>query len=199
MVFVDRVPERFNSYHVVIDNYAAGYNATEHLIKQGCRRIAHFTGAQHINVYQKRRMGYLDALRDYAITPEEELVFVMNTLSAKEGKKATKLLLKSSNPPDGIFCANDTTAISAILCAKKMEINVPKELAIIGFNDDPISRIIEPSLSTVSHPALKMGEISAKRILEHDHSKADAYMSEITILNTEIIVRNSSNRNLVPK
>ncbi len=194
VVFVDRVPEHFNSYHVVIDNYAAGYNATEHLINQGCKRIAHFTGPQHINVYRKRKKGYIDALRNHNIIPEEELVFIMNTLSAEEGKKATKKLLKSSQPPDGIFCANDTTALSAILYAKKSGINIPDELAIIGFNDDPISRIVEPSLSTISHPALKMGEISAKRILNHDQNKVDTSISEITILNTKVIIRDSSNR-----
>lgn len=192
IVFVDRVPDSFNSYKVVIDNYTAGYSATKHLIEQGCERIAHFAGAQHRNVYRERKKGYLDALREYGLPIEDDLVVHFKTLSFEEGNKATKKLLKMSNPPDGIFSANDTAAVSAIMCAKKMGVEVPEELAVIGFNDDPIASIVQPSLSTVSHPASKMGAISAKRILDHSAHTYDTELSEITVLGTEIVVRESS-------
>lgn len=196
IVFVDRVPENFNSYRVIIDNYTAGYRATKHLIEQGCKRIAHFAGAQHVNVYKFRKKGYLDALIEYGFKINEELILDMETLSFDEGNKATKKLLKLEHPPDGIFSANDTAAVSAILYAKEQGVKIPQDLAIIGFNDDPISRIVEPSLSTVSHPAKKMGEISTNKILEHATKKIDDAVSEITMLDTEILVRNSSNRHL---
>jgi DNA-binding LacI/PurR family transcriptional regulator len=105
-----------------------------------------------------------------------------------------KMLLELDFPPDGIFSSNDTAAVSAILCAKERGVRIPEELAIIGFNDDPISSIVEPSLSTVSHPAMKMGEISTQRILEHSEDNLGSSISEITMLDTEIIVRNSSRR-----
>lgn len=194
LVFVDRVPEGFNSYRVIIDNYMAGYRATKHLIEQGCKRIAHFAGAQHVNVYNLRKKGYLDALREKGLSIDEDLIISLKTMSMEEGKKAIKKLLKLENPPDGIFSANDTAAVSAILYAKEKGIKIPEDLAIIGFNDDPVSRIVEPSLSTVSHPAIKMGEISTQKILEHPEKNIDTDVSEITILDTEVIVRNSSNR-----
>ena len=192
IVFVDRVPDNFNSYKVVIDNYTAGYSATKHLIEQGCTRIAHFAGAQHRNIYEERKKGYLDALRENGLPIEEDLIIHFKTLSFEEGNKATKKLLKMSNPPDGIFSANDTAAVSAIMCAKKMGVNVPHDLAVIGFNDDPIASIVQPSLSTVSHPGSKMGVISARRILDHSGKNYDTDLSEITVLGTEIIVRDSS-------
>ncbi|RIV34271.1 LacI family transcriptional regulator [Flagellimonas lutimaris] len=194
IVFVDRVPSNFNSYKVVIDNYTAGYSATKHLIEQGCKRIAHFAGAKHRNVYLERKKGYLDALREHGLPIEDKLVVNFKTLSFDEGTKATEKLLKMTNPPDGIFAANDTTGVSAIMCAKKLGVKVPDQLAVIGFNDDPISSIVQPSLSTVSHPASKMGAISAKRILEHSAQSYDADLSEITVLGTEIIARGSSLR-----
>lgn len=194
IVFVDRVPQGFNSYLVVIDNYAAGYRATKHLIEQGCKRIAHFAGAQHLNVYQERRKGYEDALRECGLPVEEELIVRFKTLSFEEGKKATKKLLKMKNPPDGIFSANDTAAVSAIIYAKKHGVRIPEELAIIGFNDDPIASIVDPGLSTVTHPATKMGKISAQRILEHTEKEKDQSITEVTILNTELIIRESSQR-----
>ncbi len=192
IVFVDRVPDNFNSYKVVIDNYTAGYSATKHLIQQGCKRIAHFAGAQHRNVYRERKKGYLDALREHGLPIEDNLIVNFKTLSFEEGNKATKKLLKMSNPPDGIFSANDTAAVSAIMCAKKMGVEVPQQLAVIGFNDDPIASIVQPSLSTISHPARKMGAICAKRILDHSVQTYDTGLSEITVLGTEIITRDSS-------
>ena len=192
LVFVDRVPQGFNTYKVIIDNYSAGYNATKHLIDQGCKRIAHFAGAQHRNVYEERKKGYLDALKEHHLKVDPQLIIYCKTLSFEEGEKATNELLKLPNPPDGIFSSNDTAAVSAILCAKKKGVKIPEQLAVIGFNDDPISSIVEPALSTVSHPALKMGKIAAKRILNHSSKNHDEEVSEITVLSTEIIQRASS-------
>jgi len=194
IVFVDRVPDDFNSYRVIIDNYAAGYRATKHLIDQGCKRIAHFAGAQHLNVYNLRKKGFLDALRENNIPIDESLIIDLETMSFEEGKETTKMLLEMDNPPDGIFSSNDTAAVSAIITAKEKGVKVPQELAVIGFNDDPISSIVDPPLSTVSHPAMKMGEISTQRILEHSSKNLDADVSEITMLDTEIIIRNSSKK-----
>ena len=194
IVFVDRVPDEFNSYRVIIDNYSAGYRATKHLIDQGCKRIAHFAGAQHLNVYNLRKKGFLDALRDNDIPIDESLIIDLETMSFEEGKESTKMLLEMDHPPDGIFSSNDTAAVSAIITAKEKGVKVPEELAVIGFNNDPIASIVDPALSTVSHPAMKMGEISTQRILQHSSRKLDTDISEITMLDTEIIVRNSSNR-----
>lgn len=194
IVFVDRVPKDFPSYQVIIDNYSASYKATKHLIDQGCKRIAHFAGAQHRNVYEERRKGYEDALREFGLPVEEELIVVCETLSFEEGRKETKRLLKMRNPPDGIFSANDTAAVSAILYAKKHGVRVPQDLAIIGFNDDPIAAIVDPGLSTVTHPASKMGKIAAQRILEHANNIKDDEVTEVTILNTELVIRDSSRK-----
>lgn len=196
IVFVDRVPREFNSYRVIIDNYAAGYRAAQHLIDEGCTRIAHFAGAQHVNVYNLRKKGYLDAIQENGLEIDEDLIVDLETMSFEEGRVATNKILDMENPPDGIFSSNDTAAVSAILCAKEKGVKIPDELAIIGFNDDPVSSIVEPSLSTISHPAMRMGELSAKRILEHSDSNLGSSISEITMLDTEIIIRNSSKRKL---
>tara|TARA_R110002020_G_scaffold91560_2_gene222382 strand:- start:143199 stop:144236 length:1038 start_codon:yes stop_codon:yes gene_type:complete len=194
IVFVDRVPKGFPSYQVIIDNYAAGYKATKHLLEQGCTRIAHFAGAQHRNVYEERRKGYEDALREFGIPVEEDLIVVCDTLSFEEGRKVTKRLLRMENPPDGIFSANDTAAVSAIMYAKKIGVRVPQDLAIIGFNDDPMAAIVDPGLSTVTHPATKMGKIAAQRILDHSETAQDDEVTEMTILNTELLIRDSSRK-----
>lgn len=197
VVFVDRVPQDFNSYRVIIDNYAAGFRATRHLIDQGCKRIAHFAGAQHVNVYNMRKKGYLDALQENGLDVYEELIIYLETMSQDEGREAMAKLLQMDSPPDGLFSSNDAAAIGAIQCAKEKGVKIPQEISIIGFNDDPVASIVEPSLSSVSHPARKMGELSAQRILEHSSENLQNGISEITMLDTEIIARNSSLRKAV--
>ena len=195
VVFVDRVPEDFESYSVVIDNYKAAYEATTHLIEQGCKRIAHFAGAQHLNVYKDRKRGYLDALSKSKIDLDESLIVTMQSMSAEEGKAATLRLMQTAIPPDGIFCSNDTTAVSAILSLKELGVRIPKDVAVIGFNDDPISSIVSPPLSTVFHPALDMGALCTKRILDHIlNNEEKSTNSKVSKLKTHLIVRASSNR-----
>jgi LacI family transcriptional regulator len=194
LVFVDRVPKEFNTYRVMIDNYSAGYKATKHLIEQGCKRIGHFAGSQFRNIYSERKRGYIDALKQFNLPVDEKLIIHFNTLSYDEGEKATAKLLDMKNPPDGIFSANDTAAVSIIQGAKKRGINIPNEIAIIGFNDDPIASIIDPGLSSITHPAVKMGKTSAEKILSHLNSSNGEDITEITFLNTEVVIRGSSNR-----
>ena len=195
LVFVDRVPKHFNTFRVVIDNYAAGYKATKHLISQGCKRIAHFTAGSEFSIYYERKKGYLDALKEANIPIEEDLIIKLKTITYEDAEKATNTLLDLKNPPDGIFAPGDILAVSAIQCAKKRSVRVPEDLAVIGFNNDPISNIIDPNLSTITHPAEKMGQASAEIILKHlKHPNKEEDAKEITFLNTEVLVRESSQR-----
>ncbi len=194
LVFVDRVPKDFSTHRVMIDNYTAGYKATKHLIEQGCKRIAHFAGSQHRNIYKERKRGFIDALKENDLPVDESLIRYSSTLSYDEGAKITKQVLSLKNPPDGIFSSNDTAALGAIKIAKKMKVKIPEELAIIGFNDDPMALMVDPELSSVTHPAKKMGKISAQKILDHLNKSKNDDVMEITFLNTEVIVRASSKR-----
>lgn len=195
LVFVDRAPKDFNTFRVIIDNYAAGYKATKHLIDQGCTRIAHLTvGSEFGNLYSERRKGYINALKEHDLVVDEELIVILKAVTYDEGFKASNKLLDLTNPPDGIFAPGDILGVSAIQCAKKRGIKVPEELAIIGFNNDPISQIIDPNLSTISHPAAKMGKKSAEIILKNLKSLKKDDIKEITFLNTEVLVRESSKR-----
>lgn len=192
IVFVDRVTEELNSDMVVIDNFKAGFTATEHLIEQGCRRIAHFGGAQHRNVYFERQRGYIEALKKHQLPVDEKLIF-HSSLSAEDGHKAADYIFSLGEHPDGIFSANDTAAVSAIQNAKGRGIKIPEDLAIIGFNNDPLCMIIDPQLSSISHPAVDMGIIATQQVLKHKSHK-EIVTSETVVLKTELLVRASSLR-----
>jgi LacI family transcriptional regulator len=193
IVFVDRVTNELNSDLIIIDNAAAGFDATSHLIEQGCQKVAHIAGAQHRNNYRERLEGYLNALKKYNVPVNEEWIIHNDILSAEDGHRCAEQLLNLKNPPDGIFCANDTTAISVIQYAKKHGIKVPEELAVIGFNNDPLSEIIDPPLSTIVHPAIDMGVIAVQQVLKKKEHN-DIVRSESIVLNTTLLVRASSDR-----
>ena len=155
VVFVDRVPDDLNTTKVVINNYESGFKATEHLIEQGCKRIAHIGGVRHRNVYRERMNGYVAALKKYNLEVDNSLIVESDRLSAEEGFRIAEYLINMDARPDGVFSANDTAAVSFIKYAKSVGVKVPQDIAVIGFNNDPISTIIDPALSTVSHPPLK--------------------------------------------
>ncbi|WP_421898181.1 LacI family DNA-binding transcriptional regulator [Marinoscillum sp.] len=193
LVFVDRVTEELNADKVVIDNFSAGFKATEHLIQEGCTRIAHIGGAQQRNVYRERREGYLAALKQYNIEINDEYIVENPVLSSEEGLKESEYLMNLPNRPDGVFCANDTAAVSVIQYARKVGIKVPQELAVIGFNNDPVTTIIDPPLSTVTHPAIEMGKIAAMQVLGQKEHK-EIVRSQTIVLETELLIRESSSR-----
>ncbi len=195
LVFVDRVPKGFNAFRVVIDNYTAGYKATKHLIDQGCKRIAHMTaGAEFGNLYNERKRGYMDALAEHNIPLKEELIIHLKSMTYDAGVKACNKLFGLKMPPDGLFAPGDLLAVSAVQTAKKKGIKVPHDFAVIGFNNDPISEIIEPNISTITHPAEKMGKAAANIVIDNIESLKEEEVKEITFLNTEVLVRESSKK-----
>ncbi len=203
VVFVDRVPVLQKIHKVHINNFKAAFDATEHLIAQGCRRIAHFGGARHQAIYEERRAGYIAALKKNNIEVDNTIILEAESLSLEEGTRLAEKVLDLPIPPDGIFCANDTAAVSAIHCAKVRGIKIPGELAIIGFNDDPICKIIEPPLSSIHHPAVEMGKAAVREVmsmLDTAPANADALNKEPSggktnlVLETHVVVRASSNR-----
>ena len=192
LVFVDRVPANMAADKVVVDNFEAAFEVTSHLIEQGCQRIAHFGGAQHRDVYRLRKEGYLAALKKHDL-PIDESLMIYSNLGAEEGWEMTQQLFNLPIPPDAIFSANDTAAVSAIQFAKEQGISVPKDLAIAGFNNDRLASIISPALTTVANPAFELGKVAASQLFAQREDN-EIVASNTTVLKTELIVRESSLR-----
>jgi DNA-binding LacI/PurR family transcriptional regulator len=193
IVFVDRVPEENFADKVVIDNYQSAFTATEHLIECGCKRIAHIGGSQLRLIYRERQKGYLDALKKHGLEVPEGFIQYSHSINSEEARQISNILLSKADRPDGFFCANDTSAVSVIQSARSKGIVVPDDLKIIGFNDDPVATIIDPQLSTISHPANNMGKIAAEHLL----SKVD-HVPEIVTLETKLIIRGSTVKQRIP-
>ncbi|SIS63580.1 transcriptional regulator, LacI family [Filimonas lacunae] len=191
VIFFDRV---FNSEQftgVVIDNYAAAYEATKHLIQQGCKRIVHLAGNTIRNVYKDRLEGYMQALTDHQLKHDPKLVITSN-LSEEAGIEAAQQIIQMTKKPDGIFAANDNCAIYCMIHLKQAGIRIPEDIAVVGFNNDRVSQIIEPALSTINYPGYSIGETTATHLINHLQGDTNIQSTNTIVLRTELIIRASS-------
>ncbi len=196
VMLFDRVMEQKNCTNIVIDNFKAGYEATTHLIGQGCRRIMHVTGNIKRNVYSDRLKGYRMALLDHGLPADEDLVKVTN-LTRQDGLDAVETLTQMTQVPDGLFVASDLCAASCVGGLIKKGFSIPQDVAVVGFNDDPVAQLVAPNLSTVRYPGQEMGEIAAQSLINHLNGRLRISSTNTILLNHELIVRESSQR--VPK
>ena len=194
VVFFDRVFDNGSYPQIYIDNYKAANEVTAHLINQGSKRIVHITGNLIRNVYAERFRGYKNALEENDIAFSDDLLIV-NDLSSEAGIEAAKKILQMQPMPDGVFAANDTCAISCMQELKRKGVKIPGDIAFAGFNNDPISCVIEPNLTTVNYKGYEMGEAAAKLMTNHLVNKHDLQPTQSLILKSELIVRESSLRN----
>jgi LacI family transcriptional regulator len=192
VVFFDRVSNCPGCMGIVIDNFRAGYEVTSHLISQGCRRILHLSGNLLRNVYSGRFEGYRQALADNGIPFEDELLMV-SELGSQAGIEVARAVMRMKDPPDGIFTANDTSAVAAICELQKSGMRIPEDIAVAGFNNEPVSRVIKPCLTTVDYPASEIGRLAANSLINILHNKGASSLSTI-IVKHELIIRESTLR-----
>ena len=191
VIFFDRVEQDGNNTVVVIDNARCGYIATQHLIDQGCKRILHVTSSLQRNVYSLRYKGYRDALFDNNL-PFDEKMLVVNDLSEKAGVDAALTILKMKPLPDGVFITNDFVAAVCMRTLKEHGVSIPEDIAIVGFNNDAIGKLIEPALTTINYPGIDMGEIAARNLINHLKGVTNIHQTNTIIVRSELIVRKSS-------
>ena len=191
-LFFDRVAEDNRWTNVLIDNRKAGYEATTHLIRQGCRRIVHVTAPSPRNVYQDRLAGYKQALAENGI-PFREAYVIYNNITQEAGAEAADAILAMKERPDGVFAANDNCAVGCLLALKRAGVRIPGDVAIVGVNNDPVSTVVAPNLTTINYPGYEMGVVAARNLVRHLSGQTDIESATI-LLKAELIVRESSLR-----
>lgn len=192
VVFFDRICEEIHTSNVIVDDHDGAFKAVEHMIEMGYKRIAHISGPENLFISKNRKQGYIDALVKHKIPVDESLI-IHNDMSEKEAIVATNALLNLPNPPDAIFSINDIIAIQAMLVIKDRGLKIPEDVGVVGFTNDPVSRFIEPSLTTVAQPAYEIGKISAKLLLDR-LLNPEGFIAQSIVLKTELIIRNSSKK-----
>jgi len=193
VIFFDRVEENSHYPKVIIDNYKSGYEATRHLIEQGCKRIILLTCSLLRNVYAERHRGYMAALKDYGIPVLDEYVLIKD-LSEHSGIEAARQVLEMNPRPDGAFITNDFSAAVFMHALKDHGIRVPEDFAIVGFNNDAICKIVDPQLTTINYPGIIIGEIAARNLINHLNNNGDINSTNTIVVHSELVVRKSSVR-----
>lgn len=193
LLFFDRVIEHPLCTNIIIDNKKAGYEATKHLLEQGCKNIIHITGQLARNVYADRLAGYQTALREFGLEFNEANIMITK-LDEQAGIDAAEKIINMGPLVDGVFAANDTCAVSCMSVLIHSGIRIPEDIAFMGFNNDPISKVIVPNLSTVNYPGFEMGEIAARKLISHLNAETNINVTDSIVLRSELIVRASSLR-----
>ena len=190
LVQFDRVVEELDTSKVVVDDYAASFGATEHLIESGYRRIGHLSGQDGIALNRHRFEGYRDALEKHGL-PLIGKFHLHGGYREDDGRRGADRYLAMSDLPDAILAINDPVAVGLYTRFKEAGVRIPDQVALVGFSDNPETALIDPALTTVSQPACDMGRTAVSLLLRQIEEE-DEFKPETVVLETELLVRGSS-------
>jgi len=190
LVFFDRACEEIEADKVVVDDFIGAFNAVEHLIKTGCRRIAHFGAPQHLQIGYQRKRGYISALEKHRIEPDEALMVKCDTHD--EALKLTPEIMRLDNPPDAIFAVNDLTAAGALKALKQMRFRIPEDVSIIGFTNGMVATVTDPGMSSVDQHASDLGKTAMEMLLNRIDAPELTHPAITKTIFTELVLRGTT-------
>jgi LacI family transcriptional regulator len=193
LVFFDRIYEDINTPKVITNDYDSSFLATEHLIDQGCRRIGYFVINKALSIGKTRMQGYMDALEKHHITFDESLI--VDCSNSYDENRAIIREAITKFKFDGIFTSVERLAFATYYVCYDLDIKIPDELKIISFSSLEIAPLLNPSLTTITQPATKIGEEAARLLFKILSGKADKNKSDQLVLTSKIIPRNSTANN----
>ncbi|MDB5013196.1 MAG: LacI family transcriptional regulator [Daejeonella sp.] len=192
LVFFDRVYEDIATAKVTTNDYESSFLATKHLIKGGCKRIAYLVVNKKMSIGKMRMQGYADALTKYEIPYQEELVVDCSNEHDANYEIIGNMIKKVQ--PDGIFASVERLAISTYYVCQDLGVKIPEDIKIISFSSLEIAPLLNPSLSTITQPALDMGTKAANLLFKAIEAGTDLTVNDEVVLKAEIIKRRSTGR-----
>lgn len=193
LVFFDRKKNFEGVSSVTINDFGAAYEATKHLINQGSTKIAYLSGDRSLEIYENRFNGYKQALIDNKLKFNEEYV-IQTKSNVGAGELAVKKLFNLKNKPDAIFSSSDFAALGAIQELKNQGIKIPEDFCVVGFGNEPFTKFMELSISSVDQCTMEMGSRAAKVLLEQLNNSENLKIEKNVILNAELQIRKSSSK-----
>ncbi len=198
IVLFDRSSDELDISHVIIDDFMGAFRAVDHLIQQGCRRIAHFTNFQKINIYKERLRGYREALEKNGIPFVPQLV-IESDMQLEDGRLSMQTLLKGELMPDAVFSSSDLGAMGALQVLKENNIRVPDEVAIFGFSNEPFTSFSDPPISSVDQHCKRMGNAASEIFLEEIRRNAtEKFIPRKVVFTPGLVIRGSSLKKETP-
>jgi len=187
-VMFDRVFDTLDTNKVVNDNFHASQLLTEHLLEQGYKKIVHFAGPAKINIYRDRLNGFLKALEDCGIKPDNGQI-IENVITKDQGMEETNRLIDSAYQFDAIVAASDFSALGAMLSLKDHKIEVPGMVGVAGFANEPFAELLE--LTSVDQQSTEVGRTAARLLFESIELESNGTSKEI-VIKPELIIRKST-------
>jgi LacI family transcriptional regulator len=191
IVMFDRIADEVNCDKVVVDDFESAVNATQHLIKTGCKKIALLSAIENLSVGKLRAQGFYKAMKDNGLKVDENLVVLAND---NEGFNARIGGFFIKNKPDGVFALDEHTSVTAMKLGIQNGYKIPQDLSIIGFADGVWSRRMTPSMSTVSQHGPEIGEVAAQLLIDKLESDQETFTFTTTTINTELRQRDSTRK-----
>jgi LacI family transcriptional regulator len=191
LLFFDRVIDLPHCTTILIDNKAAGYEATKHLLEMGCKNLLHVSGSLQRSLYVDRFKGFKEALWENNMPVGDD--HLMETdLDTKKVKSVVDRIKTSPRKIDGLFVASDNFAANCIKELQEEGFNVPGDIKVVGFNNDPVSEIISPHLTTIDYPGFKMGVLAGESIIAHLNGNINLQTTNTILVRHKLIVRAST-------
>ncbi len=193
LILFDRGENDLNVDYIGIDDYDSSHLIVEHLVHKGCKRIAHIGGYKRTRIYNNRVKGYIAALKKHNLPLDEELL-IESGLTIEDGRAKMLQLLKLKSRPDAVYVAGDYAALGALQVLKEQKINVPEDIALVGFGNEPFTDMVTPKITSINQHSAEIGIQAANAFLKYvDNDSIEQSLNKI-ILNAELIVRDSSNK-----
>ncbi|CAM3838970.1 LacI family DNA-binding transcriptional regulator [Mucilaginibacter galii] len=194
IVFFDRIVPGIDTHKVYIDNFKAAFDATELLINNGFKKIAHITNSSNLLISRERLNGYLAALEKHQITFDQDYLVYCDHggMLIHELETAIDELLALPNRPDALFTTNDRITTGCLPILKKRGIKVPDDMALAGFTNSDFAEWFAPSLTVVRQPAFEMGKLATEILIKSIESKRPIEEYTTHQFETELISRSSS-------
>ena len=191
LILFDRGENDLNVDYVGINDYDSSHMIVEHLVEKGCKRIAHIGGYRRTRIFNNRIKGYVDALKKNNLPIDDSLI-IESSLTLEDGRREIERLLQLENRPDAVYIASDYAALGALQVLNENKINVPEEIRLIGFGNEPFTSLVTPSISSVKQHSKDIGRLAAETFLKRvDEPELKQSLNKI-ILKAELIVRDSS-------
>jgi len=193
IVMFDRTSNEItNCDKVIIDDVKAAYKATKYLLELNCKKIVLISSIDEIGIGKLRSKGYNDAIAEYTNYENKPLLITIDHKNNYE--KIIKRLFKEHTDVDGILATDNVSAATALKIANKNNYKIPRDISIIGFSDNKISRLATPPLTVVSQRALEIGKNAVATIVKRIENNDEPLPFETKVVDTELKVRKSTKK-----
>lgn len=190
IVFINRSPDRIYGDMVLNDNFQGSFDAVEYLISQGHQRIGIVGCSPEYNTGRERLEGYLSALKARDIKPDDSLILRSTVRNSDQGYAAALEMLGRPHRPTAIFCASYYSTIGILKAMRYMNLEIPSDISVIGFDDPDWSECFNPPLTTVAQPLWEMGRVAAERLIDRIEKRYDNTYQIIKV-NPKLNIRQS--------